>query len=80
MKKFKKGDIVLLQSPAYDVTDCKALIIEDDGAYEYTFKPLDGTVFNHSNFERHQQHYKCDGDKFKMWTPKVHFNEDLFNV
>ncbi len=81
MKRWKRGDIVLLQSPEYNVKNCKAEIIDiNTNGVTYTFRPLDGTNFDHGNFRRHNQHFSCVGDKWERFVQPNVLPEELFTL
>ena len=73
----KEGDVVILNSPRYNVKNCKAAVILYDGML--TVKPLDDTKFPHGNFTDHHQHFITDGDNWKLWKPFA-LDEELFTI
>ena len=79
MRKLKIGDRVILRSPEYDVSGCKAEVCRiDDG--NYIFRILDNTIFDHGRFKGDGEHYITAGDTYKPDKPVVKLPEELFTL
>lgn len=72
------GDIVVLDSPDFDVYGCRAEVI---GLDTIRVKPLDGTTFDHGEFTITGCHFLEYDDTYVI-EPKIRINlpEELFEL
>ncbi len=76
----QKGDIILVNSPVYDVKKCKGRVIDINERHDYIeINVLDGSFFDHDNFQRFHRHILMPTDTWSYFKDNS-FDDALFEL